>query len=1076
LSFDPNIHIKILEHSVSSLQEENESVIKLAVDILEKMGVEEPESSMGDRNLSVGESNPAMQDLFQKILEVKKVPKEELEMFLESNKCHSVEEVVQKKLKHHLWSQVGDSHAENRYDSLSSLIEIAPVLEEDFQDISTLVTSFDELATKIDKRLESLEKSYPQSWTPTEGDKQNWPQELNGMRESWNRLQTRIKEYPPAVLFSDNEDDRKKEYYVLGIQFGRAFENLTLKEEENLAFHQIEAFLGTCHTGWEEQIGQLNCMGQKGPSYQDPTLEAFALAQMMRRSLVEKALRQAIPEFASDVHYQKAAHFAMNEEFHLGLSKEELGTFEPNIVAFVRSLLIQEAYALQSNEGANDILISVKQKYKEKTEDERNMIFEELLQSYEESIHEDSSLLIDPFPEVEKVVRELSSWAEGDSLNIEHLQSLRKKLVNLGIQPNFSSSSLLEKEFSEIKRTPFFVRLMFKNPNLFGEANSIQFQISEVLKAFDDLLEKPPELSEKIEALKKAMDPNSDEQVQYLNNLRKRVVSEAENLIPRLNKGLLQKQLLENETFGAYAWALHTKVLRIGESSESVHEKILNWIQELPFSATQKEVIFSAAEGKLNSIEEGSYKALIEQAIKNRSIEELQESLSKTSYFSLEEVLTFGNENDLDDWMKKCTVEESDLIEGVGILVSRGHIGLLKKVLSISNLSEENRKRSIRVAVEFGRLEVVEELLKGDESLQSYAVLISLIYQKVELLKELLKGDESLQSYAINVAVLTGEVEVKVLKELLKGDESLQLLAVKVAVANEKVEILKELLKGDKSLQTLTVKIAIANEEVEILKELLKGDESLQLLTVKIAVARKKVEILKELLKGDKSLQTLTVKIAIANEEVEILKELLKSDAFILTSDRFSAVQFAVEQGDLELLNELLKDHENLRRSAVRAAVEQVDLGLVNELLKGHEDLRGLAVEVSLAQGNLELVNELLKDHEDLRGLSLKKCIEKDDVEVEIINYLLKGHEDLRGLAVQFAVEQVDLGLVNELLKGHEDLRGLVVKVAAEQGNLELLEVFLKDKEGISNEDRNQAKMLAKGPNMEKIKSILDLR
>src|SRR3989339_320485 len=207
---------------------------------------------MVDRSLSSELGDPALQDLFEKIVQIKKIPQNDLNLFVETNRCYSIEEVVQKELEHHLWAQVKRSEIESRYDSLSGLIRARPSLEEGFNGLSSLISTFDGLAEKIDQRLEGLETSHPESWTPTQEDKEKWSDYLNKMKESWNRLKRRIQESPQATLFSENEEERKRQYYTFGVQFAQAFESLALKEQENLALDEIEEFIETCFTGWEQ--------------------------------------------------------------------------------------------------------------------------------------------------------------------------------------------------------------------------------------------------------------------------------------------------------------------------------------------------------------------------------------------------------------------------------------------------------------------------------------------------------------------------------------------------------------------------------------------------------------------------------------------------------------------------------------------------------------------------------------------------------------------------------------------------------------------------------------------------------
>ncbi len=320
-------------------------------------------------------SNPLIQNLFHVITQ-----QPPSTAWVQEQGYETVQELVESRLEHCLWNRIeAASSLDTTYDVLSTLILARTIprkipainipsdeaadrlldslIQENLigEDEISLEGEFTYFSEKVEKRFTYL--------IGKETDKTR-KAELFHMQGEFQKLKNRIETYPKAELFSEDEEERKEQYYKFGVRLGIAFAGLLLQENEDVLFHRISEFLDECFKGWDEHTLQLMALGSPEPVYLNPLIEAQKAACATRRSIVEQALIETFEEFKDNVHYKNAAKWAMNGPFHLGFSKEELGTLEPELVAFVTPMVRQRTIELLASKGAEDLTAQLISRYK----------------------------------------------------------------------------------------------------------------------------------------------------------------------------------------------------------------------------------------------------------------------------------------------------------------------------------------------------------------------------------------------------------------------------------------------------------------------------------------------------------------------------------------------------------------------------------------------------------------------------------------------------------------------------------------------------------------------------------------
>jgi len=403
--------------TLSSFEKASPEVIQSALSILQKEGSKE--ATLAGRKIEIQTEDPLIQTLLTKITTLSSYP--EIKTWALEQGYDSLSSMVRYSLEHALWNHVEAKTAlDPTYDPLIHFLKgsiasspLPPNLEE----------AYLQLVEKIDQRFQDLSLSHPKEWTETEADKENWPRQLQTMKESWNALKTRVQTFPKATLFSDDDAIRKEEYLKLGLQLGLAFTGLREQGNEHLAFLSIPEFLGTCKTGWDTQIRQLMSLGKILPPSDSALLSAWEASREVCRNLLEKALQKTFPSHANDVHYQTAAKHVGNELFSLGYSSQDLGPFEEDMVLLVKGLLTEAMLKLLQEEGPQELIQALIQRYPNLPSKES--LFTYYLDAYEEEVQTNPNLVIDPCTKLVHVFAKLESLGKSPSPTKEFWEGLK---------------------------------------------------------------------------------------------------------------------------------------------------------------------------------------------------------------------------------------------------------------------------------------------------------------------------------------------------------------------------------------------------------------------------------------------------------------------------------------------------------------------------------------------------------------------------------------------------------------------------------------------------------------------------
>jgi ankyrin repeat protein len=1049
-----------LQRVLRILEKADTKTIQVAIEVIRSYGTpSSPASSAISESI---QTTPPINTLIQFIFQsMHGIPL----TWVQDQGYESLQELIEKKLEHCLWNHIEvSSSLDPTYDGLASLIlakpipkkiPVIPIASDKAEDLlqeqlteekrgHSLEGEFAYFCDKVEKRFASLIEQ-------TEDETRK--QELSYMEGEFRKLKDRIQTYPKAKLFSENEEERKKQYYEFGALLGVAFTGLLEQKNEDLFFLHIKDFLEECFKGWDEYSRELIALGSKETVYLNPEIEAWKIACLVRRKLVEKALKQAFPGFEEDVHYHSAAKRAMNHPFHLGFSKEELGVSEPDIVALVNARVKQKLKELLVRVGKDELIRQLISRYKEMdSEEDQKTVFVEVLSQYTEKVKEDPSFLIDPLEEVQV------AWkAFQDSATLAHLQSLRKTLQEKAIV-SFSIKLSYEKKLEEIReKYPLF---FIKFPTHAGMREKSK-QMVEYCKSYPSEIKNPPQ--EVIESLE---DLISEERIiQDLQEVQRAADRDSFlNVRALYNRDLLEKKLNDEEKFGAYAWAIQSKVLRLDDArKEDLNVRILEWIGTLAFSSNQKEKIFEVLSRYARKLEDEETNDALQACRATGDLEALIASQSKPETFSsLEDLLCFGTAEDLRLRKVEIPIPNEDLKEALKIVITRGELPLVQEVLRDQELSLEVRWPAILLSVRRGRLNILQELLQQGAIpvwMRAIAVAKARLNNHAHIANFLLKGitiSESDLGIAVQIEANNGHLDV--IRELLKqGAIPVWMRAIAAAEAriNKHDPIAEELLKDITILESdrgIAIQVEANNNHLDVIQELLKGGTIPVWMTALIAAEAR------------------------INKHDPIAEELLKG-VTITEMDLGTAIRWAAHNGLLDVIQELLKGRAIpvwMRViSAAEARINKHD-PVSNFLLEGitisNMDV-GIAIQVEASNGNSDVIQELLKGRFIpvwQRAVAATEArINKHD---PIAEELLKGvtiTEMDRGTAVQWAAHNDRLDVIQGLLK-EGTISGSMRVIAAAEARInqyDPIAAFLLEDITISEKDQVRAVELAERNN-----------
>lgn len=910
--------------------------------------------SMQDKSIVLKKQDPRIQDLYEKALNLEKKFPEDSERFALTQGCFTFTQYLQKKLETALWNNV-EFQIERNYEPLSLVLveEVQDSLRD--KEVSELESLFRNLSLQVDQRLLEIEATHLEnSLSPEENQKNH--EEFIKLKTSWNELKQRIDAFPVAKLFSEKEEDRKKQYYKLGIGFAEAFQELAKRNEESLALGHIALFIEECRTGWEEQIQQLQDFAG-GPSHH-LSLKALEIARDSRRDLMQKALYEAFGKEFSDVHFQRAARRAANDPFYLGFSEKDLGELEPLSVALVKYHLVPKMDLL-SNEKRNKGLFShLLSEYRTLKEEKKKEIFEETLDEYEKMALEDESFLLDPLEKIKDLFAQVVVWCQSSPNSIENLKQLKAELQHTGIQFNLTSF----KEYEDL----YSSWLKNKSPQ-------IEESLAEKINEISLIFQKFPQFR------------------------------------ARFNKSLLAKHLVENEEFGAICWGVQSKVLKADSGSSTLPQKILAWIGSLPFSSRE----WDAFSKSIDSLEESSWKNSLQRAVKEKNAESLLGALREKpqTYQTLQEIFTFGDEADLDSWLDHHAALDEDLLRGIEITALRGHLPLFRRLVSTVSLSDKLRGELVVRAAQCGNLEMFKELLGDQYAVSTFdlqrAIQAAIKKGHLEILKAAVKVDDSLKSFAINLSIPEGQLEI--VAGLAWDDEGLLKRAMGLLRVSGSLKGSKTLEDQVQEIRKREVKQSAERGDLPGLKKVLKIDSSLEPLAVEFAVTYGQLEIVTDLIANNESLREAAIEFALEFDNLDMIKFLA-----INGEPRRSTMRLAVEMGRLEILKVFEEDVKTWRGELAEMALNIGYLGIFKYLLEGDEAFQKEVIETLIAKHQLSMLKDLFNDIE-LQRVAL--MVVRDNL--GSFKEIIKRNESFRATLFNAAAQNKDLNLAQIFLENN---------------------------------------------------------
>jgi len=267
--------------------------------------------------------------------------------------------------------------------------------------------SLQDLFLEVESMFSEIESKEPMLVQDQITPNQDWSER----KASWERFKNRVKDFPKAVYFdNNNEENRKKQYYSLASRYMRVILTLIDKKDTNLeyAIDSIDrlkdgSFLGTCRTGWSERISSLESLSDERNI---DLLRAWDIATNLRKDLVKHHALHLDPDhrWGTDVHIIEGFNNAMNDVFSLGYAErnQPLRNWMPNHY--------RDLYLFLSKRMLPDFLQLLEAEYSQMTKENRQAIFSEILQEYYESAKNDESLLITPFDALRNVHEDLDRW------------------------------------------------------------------------------------------------------------------------------------------------------------------------------------------------------------------------------------------------------------------------------------------------------------------------------------------------------------------------------------------------------------------------------------------------------------------------------------------------------------------------------------------------------------------------------------------------------------------------------------------------------------------------------------------
>ena len=660
-----NVDIAILqkefETTLSSFEKASPAVIRSAISILQKEPSEH--ATLAGCKIDIQPQDSRIQTLFTQIQNLASHP--EIETWVLTQGYDSLSAMASQSLEHALWNHVeAKTSLDPTYDPLIHFLkgsESSPLP-------SNPEEAYLQLVQKIDQRLEELTISPPKEGTEAEADRQNWPMQLQIMKESWNTFKKRVQTFPKAGLFSDNDAIRKEEYLKFGLQFGFAFTGLEKQGQEHLALLHIPEFLETCKTGWDAQIRQLMSLGKTYTPSDSALLSAWEASREVRRSLLDKALQKAFPSHADGVHYQTAAKHAGNELFSLGYSSQDLGSFEENMVLFVKSLLTEAMLKLLQEEGPQELIRALIQRYASLPSKES--LFDYYLGAYEEEIKTNQDLVIDPCTKLVNVFAKLESLGKAPSPTKEFWEGLQECFhlcQEAGIpSPSFSTRPQFERLVEDkLKKTVVFQKYLTKitKEDLLELIKEPKETLSRLLSnASKEEVERVlSSLQEPLNALQQSLTKEAQEK--DFETVKTRALTYAKafpSVRAEINCSRLEHLLTDQNKltpFGAYVWGLSSHVLKLQECKEAQNTKILQWIQEKELPTQEQETLIQLLQSTVDQLSAGSRKEKIQEALKTKDLNLIQQAIhANTKCFTLKEMVALGDVDGIKEWLQTHTL------------------------------------------------------------------------------------------------------------------------------------------------------------------------------------------------------------------------------------------------------------------------------------------------------------------------------------------------------------------------------------------------------------------------------------
>ncbi|MBM3208429.1 MAG: ankyrin repeat domain-containing protein, partial [Chlamydiae bacterium] len=743
----------------------------------------------------------------------------------------------------------------------------------------------------------------------------------NARRISWESFKQKIRDFPVCIHFdNENIENRKKQYYELGVRFVKATLKLSESDEHEYALDNIDrqgeqSFLDTCRTGWNIRIAQLENMSHKD----DANLHTLAweLSKDTRRSLLKKYVSTRIESdvFGADVHGYEKAIAATNKIFHLGYAHEDLGIEQAD--SDFEGINFLDLYAYFEDSFNKEYLEILQEKYGCLSDEQRSSIFAEVLDRYFEIVTQDESLLIDDWDDARIHFNDLEEWINRHGIYskdaINELIPIRNSISAFVEHVSFDASLSYRKFFSDnIQNTSTYTRMGISSylpvdNKIEIFKSKIKQQPSDVQALFEERLFELDQLRslEKIE-----------QDFHKIKSDITRFKGSFTALRAAKNRAILENKLLTHKKFGSIAWAVVSKSLNVFLAQQNTApQQILSWMQHLPLTTDLTQTILRSTSAYVGCLQDIDIKQALLLMIQEGNIDEILGSITPAYEGSglledirssnMKNIVSYLRHNSLDGatWLDALRVSsEEDKDEIASLLLEKKSIQGFssEEIALIHTLSHNVQIMCVKICFMKGLHSFINEFSEQIVTEgRGKAVCFAAQNNNLEMVRLLLNGDNEIpdesRSEGVMWAAHNNNEEMFSLLFAEEKDISMESRggAVICAAVNNNMSMLSLLLANGREISTVDVSWAI--------REAIRNDNLPMFVLLHSRVSSFLQEDIGEF-----------VKLAAKNNNIDMIRLLLADDTGLTTYFRGCAVISAVENNNLEMAALLLADDKEI--------------------------------------------------------------------------------------------------------------------------------------------------------------------